>query len=386
MPVCPVACGTMIPEKFLPLFAALAAAMLLISGTAGVAFAATPATSDSPETIDVLGKDGPDGEKIVEEFRDQIDSLETVQFTRVTELTYDNETTTDSVRVHADFEDSQKRVETLDGPTDTTRVWDDGHVIDYDARENTVSEYEVTGTSLLPDVDGLANESLIDYEYRGIETVDGQQTYALDAVRDTQVQQNNDNANTTVSATLYIDASTYFPVRTEWHTSSEEFEHSSTVSYENVTLDEEIPDSTFELDLPDDVEDHRNSLPDTSEYDSYDDLVSNTELPLPDAELADGFSFDSGVVFDVDDLQRVTLTYTNGHESVIVTTRSEPVAGFDYGESDRYDAVEVGDTTGYVHTGDDVTSLYVGGDQSYTVFGEIDEETGVDIAEAILEK
>lgn len=379
----------MISEKLLALFAALAAAMLLISGTAGVAFAATPATPtthESPDTTDVLGKDGPDGDRIVEEFRDRIDSLETVQFTRVTELTYDNETTTDSVRVHADFEDSQKRVETLDGQTDTTRVWDDGHVIDYDAQENTVSEYEVTGTSLLPDVEGLANESLIDYEYRGIETVDGQQTYALDAVRDTQVQQSNDNANTTVSATLYIDASTYFPVRTEWHTSSEDLEHSSTVSYENVTLDEEIPDSTFELDLPDDVEDNRNSLPDTSEYDSYDDLVSNTALSLPDAELADGFSFDSGVVFDVDDLQRVTLTYTNGHESVIVTTRSEPVAGFDYGESHRYDAVEVGDTTGYVHTGGDVTSLYVEGDQSYTVFGEIDEETGVDIAGAILEE
>jgi outer membrane lipoprotein-sorting protein len=381
MPVCTVDRDTMIPERLLPLFAALAAAMLLISGTAGVAFAATPATSDSPEPIDVLGKDGPDGDTIVEEFRDRIDSLETVQFTRVTELTYDNETTTDSVRVHTDFEDSQKRVETLDGPTDTTKVWDDGHVIDYDAQENTVSGYEVTGTSLLPDVEGLANESLIDYEYRGIETVDGQQTYALDAVRDTQVQQNNDNA--TVSATLYVDASTYFPVRTEWHTSSEDSKHSSTVSYENVTLDEEIPESTFELDLPDDVEDNRNSLPDTSEYDSYDDLVSNTELELPDAELADGFSFDSGVVFDVDDLQRVTLTYTNGHESVIVTTRSEPVVGFDYGESDRYHPVEVGDTTGYVNTGDSVTSLYVEGDQSYTVFGEIDEETGVDIAEAI---
>jgi hypothetical protein len=48
--------------------------------------------------------------------------------------------------------------------------------------------------------------------------------------------------------------------------------------------------------------------------------------------------------------------------------------------------VDVGNTTGYIHAGDDTTLLYVQGDQLYTVFGEIDEERGTDIAEAILEE
>jgi len=55
------------PEKPLALLTALAAAMLLISGTAGVALAAgpaTPAPSGSPDTTDMLGKDGPSGDDV----------------------------------------------------------------------------------------------------------------------------------------------------------------------------------------------------------------------------------------------------------------------------------------------------------------------------------
>ncbi|MEF8813179.1 MAG: hypothetical protein V5A55_05110 [Halovenus sp.] len=360
------------------LFAALTAAMLLLSGTAGVAFAATPATHD------VQDERTPDGDEVIEEFRDRIESLETVEFTRTEQVTYDNETTTNSVRVHADLEDAQKRVETVSGPTNTTRVWDDGNVVMYDADDNTVSEYEVTGTSLLPGVQGLANESLLNYEYLGTDTIDGQETYVLEAVRDEQTQQNDD---IDASMTLYIDTETYFPVRTELQASSEDVEHSSVVSYENVTLGEEIPDSTFELDLPDDVEDLReNSIPGVSEHETYDAVASNTDLPVPAAELTDDFSFDSGVVVNEDDFRSVTLTYTDGEGSVSVIVHDEPITGVDHSESDRYDSVDVGNTTAYLSTGDDFTSLYVEGDQPYTVYGGVTEETSIDIAEALLDE
>jgi hypothetical protein len=43
-----------------------------------------------------------------------------------------------SVSIESRTTVSQKRVETLDGPTNTTRVWEDGHVVRYDAGDNTV--------------------------------------------------------------------------------------------------------------------------------------------------------------------------------------------------------------------------------------------------------
>jgi len=365
----------MIPTKSRPaILAALVAAMLVTSGTAGVAFAATPAMDDGQQQID--------GDEVIEAFQEQIESLDTVQFTRTAEVTYDNETITTTVRVAADLDDTQKRVETVNATSgsNTTTVWNGSNVTTYYPDEDRVSEYEVTGTSLLPRIQGMANESLITYEYNGTVTVNGQETYVLEAVPEAGTQQ------TEASATLYIDKETYFPVQVESQTNSEDFAHTSTVTYENVTLGEEIPDETFELDLPDDVDDEPEStMPDVTRHDSYDSLASDTDLSVPDADLAHGFSFDGGAVVDAEDFHSVSLSYTDGEESISVVTRADPITSFDHSDSDRYEAVEVGDTTGYVYESDDFLALYVEGDQPYTIYGEISEGTATDVAEAIIE-
>lgn len=359
------------------ILAVLVAAMLVTSGTAGVAFAATPAMDDGQQEERI------DGDGVVEEFRDRIESLDTVQFTRTAEVTYRNETTTTTTRIAADLDDTQKRVERLAGETNTTTVWNGDNVTTYYPDENRVSEYEVTGTTLLPRVQGLANESLITYEYSGIETVNGQETYVLEATRDAGTQQ---SADTEASATLYVDRETYFPVQVESEVRSEDFTHTSTVTYENVTVGEKIPDETFELDLPDDVDDGQEiTTPDVTRHDSYDSLASETDLTVPEADLAHGFSFDGGAVVHADDFHSVSLSYTDGEESISVTTRADPITSFDHSDSDRYEAVEVGDTTGYVYTSDDFLALYVEGDQPHSIYGEISQETATDIAAAILD-
>jgi len=230
MAVSGVAWVAMVLQKRRPaLFAVLAAAMLLTSGAAGVAFAATPAPTD------VQDEETPGGDEITEEFRNRIESLETVQFTRTEETTVNNETNTRVVSVAADLADAQKRVETLNATTgrNTTTVWNDTSVVTYYADENRVTEFEVTGTSLLPSVQGLANESLLSYEYRGTETVDGQETYVLEAVRSEQAPRNDD---ADASAMLYIDTETYFPVQTAWETSSEENSTCRTTSRISATI------------------------------------------------------------------------------------------------------------------------------------------------------
>jgi outer membrane lipoprotein-sorting protein len=364
------------------IFAVLTAAMLLTSGTAGVALAATPAvTADAQDAQD---DDTPDGDEIVAEFRDTIDSLETVNFTVTTESTFDNETTTRVEAVDADLEDDQKRVETLNSTfgSNTTTVWNGTTVTTYFPEENSVSEYEVTGASLLPSIEALANESIVSYEYTGNETIDGQETYVLEGTPESGTQPDDVEA----SMTVYVNTETYFPEQIVHESTSDDFEYSSTTTYENVTLNAEIPDSTFELDLPDNVTDRsETTMPDISEYDTYDDVVSATNLSVPAANLTDGFNFDSGVIVDGDDFHSVTLTYTSDNDTVDVVTRGEPVSEFNHSESDYFESVSVGDTTGYLSTHEDFVSLYVEGDQPYTIHGEIDEETAIDVAEAILD-
>ena len=53
--------------------------------------------------------------------------------------------------------------------------------VTYNAEENHVSEYEVRAKTLLFQIELLANESLLSYEYRGTETVDGREKYVLNA-------------------------------------------------------------------------------------------------------------------------------------------------------------------------------------------------------------
>ncbi|MFC7060154.1 DUF4367 domain-containing protein [Halovenus salina] len=186
------------------------------------------------------------------------------------------------------------------------------------------------------------------------------------------------------TATVYVDRDTYFPVQVVSQTSSEDFAHTSTVTYENITLDVEIPDETFELNLPDDVNEQETSMPDVSRHDSYDSLISDTNLAVPSADLPSDFRFDRGVVFENDDYHSVSLTYTDGEESVTVTARGEAISNVDHSDSDRYEAVDVGDTTGYVYTNDDFLTLYIEADQPYSIYGEIGEDTAVSIAEAIV--
>lgn len=368
----------MVPPNCRPAIVGVLAAVLLLSSTAGVALAATPtaATTDTQDTETL------DGAEIIDAFRDNLDSLETVEFTRTIESTFNNETTTRTAEIAADLGSEQKRIETTDATvgSNTTTVWNGTMVTTYNADENTVSEYEVTGASLLPALDSLANESFLSYEYTGTETVDGETTYVLEATPDEAVV-----GDTEASVTVYLDTETYFPETVEQQSESEEFAYSSTTTYENVTLNEEIPASTFALDLPDDVEDlSETTTPEFSEYETHDSLTANTTLSVPAATPTDNLTFDSGTVVDGDDYHSVTVTYTSNETTVTVVT-NEKLSEFNYSEVDQFEAVDVGDTTGYLYNQDDYTTLYVEDDQSYTVHGEITEDTAVDTAEAILE-
>ena len=362
------------------MFAVLTAAMLLTSGAVGVAFAG------SPSTIDAQSEATPDGDEVVDEFLERVSTLDTVQFTRSAERAFNNQSSTNTVRVVADFESFQKRTETLNssiGSDSVTTVRNDSAVTTYDAEDNTVSEYEIQSSTLLPRIESLANDSVVDYEFLGTETVDGQDTYALDV---TPKERFRNDADVETETTVFVDTETYFPVRVDSETRSEEYNHSSTVDYENVTLNEEIPDGTFELDVPDDATDPTANLgPEINDFDAYDELSASANVSVPDAEIGEGFEFERGTTIDGDEYYSVTLEYSDGDQSVTVSTQVTAIGGVDYDDSEMYEAVDLGDVTGYRYTNDEFTLLSFEDDQQYTVYGDVSNGTATDLAESILE-
>lgn len=356
--------------------AILTAALLLTGGVAGITVA------DRPSMADVQDAETPPGEEVIDSLTERVSALETVQFTRTTESTFQNETTTRTVRVYADIEAFEKRTETVRSSVgyNTTTVVNESTAMTYNEDENTVTEYESRTNAVLPTVEALGNESILDYEFRGTGVVDGEKTYVLGA---TPVQPSQTNS-TGVKLTLHVDAETYFPVRLESARTGENYSYSSTTRYENVTLDEEIPESTFELDIPDNASDPSENVGfDISSYDSYDELVSATNLSVPRPDIAGNYSFEEGRVIDSETLHSVTVTYRNGTGTIGVNSRPTSDSTYDYSDSEMYETVEIGETTGYLFTSDEYTTLSFETDQSYSVYGEISEETAIDVAGAV---
>ena len=363
------------------ILALLVAATVLSVGAVGIAFADSPSTQDVQPTTE--SADSPDGTAVIENFTERIDTLETVEFTRTVETELDGDTQTTSQRVVADLVADQIRTETLESPTGSnlTTVVNETHRVIYNADENTVSEYERQSDNIpvLSQLTQLTNESAVEYEYAGTGTVAGNGVYLLDATPK-QTQTANSNASVTVA----VDTETYFPVRIETAVQSERYNVSATQTYENVTLNEDIPDSTFELDVPEDATQPSFEVPDITSYDEYSALQSSATLSVPGAELADGYAFDSARIVDGDGYYTVSMTYTNGEDHVQVGVQRD--SPFDWSESDGYEAVRVGDETGYYAQYDEYGFLRVESDDlSYSVHGTLDEEQAVDIAASILD-
>lgn len=359
--------------------AVLATALLVTSAFAGGVVAGSPSAPTADRT------DTPDGDEVIDAFVERISTLETAQYTQTTETTYNNQTNSQTVRVAADLEDLQKRTETVSTSvgSNTTTVVNETAAVTYNEDENTVSEYDVRRQLVLPRIEALANESQVEYDYRGTATVEGQDTHVLVG---SPVQQSASDSDVQSSVTVYVHAETSFPVQIETETNTENGEFSSTITFDNVTLDEPIPESTFDIDVPDDATDPTATTEtEYSSYESYSNLAANTNLSIPGAEIPGDFDFDHGTVVDGENYDSVSLSYTDGDQMVTVNTRASTLNGFDYSDSDRHEAVDLGDTTGYLYSHEDFTSLHWETDQSYYLYSQVRNETAVTIAQSIAE-
>jgi outer membrane lipoprotein-sorting protein len=356
--------------------ATLVSALLLSSTVAGVAAAGGPSTIAAQDAESI------DDDEVIDNFVDRVETLETVEFTRTTRTEVDNQTFTATVRVAADLDDVQKRTETIDPAFggNTTVILDGSDIVTYNHEKNTTTEAEARVSYVLPRLQPLANESLVSYEYLGTETVNGEKTYVIEG--------ENPNADpgtdSQQSVTVYVDTETYFPVKHETENPSKN--SSWTATYEDVSINEQIPDSRFELDVPTDTEQSSfTAHVDIESFDSYEEFSSESALSVPAASLPEGYTFDSSATFHTDDRTSAVVSYADGEDRLSVHTATDSMSTSGYEGSDAWERVEVGETVGYIYSSDDHTSLRFEDDQTYVVSGNVDDSTVLAVAESIVD-
>jgi len=378
----------MVPDELRTAAVAVTLGALVVCSGIGTGAAALADGSTAPvqptettPTPDDATDSSPSGDEVVETFRERIGSLETVVMTVETNVTVDGDRTMSTEkRAWVDYENDRVRSETETDRTETITVRNESWTVTYDVKNEQVNRFEHDGeTGPRTTVDRMLNSS--DLSYEGRETRDGEAVYRL-GVEPT----NTESMSGSVDATVWVDTETYFPEAVHVETDSENFDYEMDAQFRNVTLNASIPDDRFSIDIPEDAEEPDYSTPERTTYDSLSALRDGTNRSVPDPDVPDAFDFEEGSVVEGDDYHSITLQYADDEDTLHVSKR--PAIDYDYGESDRYEAVTVGDHTGYYtefeYNGTTTSVLVLPcADTSYSLFGDLSKAESVDVAESL---
>lgn len=371
----------------------VALSMLLIASMGAVGPAtATPTESDVSPQSDAQSpsEDGANltAEEIMAAHEAQLESLETLSLTVRSNVSSDSYSSESTSSIWVDFDDEQIRTERSSEYGDTITVRNETGSVTYDTEDNTVRNSSITFADMNPRENGffalvMNEESELTYEDTAV--INGTETYRLDV--DTQ----SEAIEAEHDATVWIDTETYMPVRYDVSLDSDRYSYETTVQFDDVRINETIPDERFSIDVPEDAERPDYSTPDFESYESESELRQNTSQSVPDPELPANYTFDSAYVTDGEEHSSVSLSYTDGDDGSITLSQSSgnTLSNSHYADSDEFENVSVGDRTGYYNefdTGESNMSILVweAGDNRYTIYGSVSQSTVVDIAESTL--
>jgi len=306
--------------------------LFLVSAAAVGPAAAAPTNSDALDQIDVQETEINDAnltaEEIIETHEQRVESLETVSVTIRSNHSSDSYSSSPSTSsMWIDFADEQMRTEHSSEYGDTITVRNESGSVTYDAEDNTVSESEIAFSDMNPAEHGFFGFTVTEQAeltYEGTEELNGTETYRLDADYRTET------ADTEQDGTIWINAETYMPVQYEISIDSDRYSYESTVQFENLRINETIPDEQFNIDIPDDAEQPDYSTPAFESYDSESELRQNASQSVPEPELPDSYTFDSGYATDGESHASVSLTYTDGEDGSVTVTQYNSTTGTSY--------------------------------------------------------
>ena len=353
----------------------------------------------------------PDGETV----SSQLDSLETIETTIVTEFSNGTSTEPSRIRAVQNLRTGASRATIVSGPQQGVTIGSNGTAIwMYNRSDNrvevlrtnlslsnrsrpfgtvetifdrlheaergepteaSISQLPVVPRASGPVTAGASSVSIygnVTLTYAGTESVAGRESYVVHIrpIDDEQLVGNT---------TMWFDREWYYPVKTTTTVSIGNESTTSTVTYRNVTFNPDVPEGTFAFDPPENATIDTQSAPETETYDSREALATAAEVPLPDPEVPAEFEFAEGRRSIFEGNATVTLEYTNGTANVSVLTSPGTASESDVGES-----VDISGHEGrLLDLGESDYVTWVCDGRSYTVSGPVGEETLLSIARSI---
>lgn len=371
----------------------VALSLLLVASTGAIGAAAAAPTDSGASAEADAQTTAPDetnltAEEILAAHQDRVESMETVSMTVHSNMSSDSYSSSSTQSIWIDFNDSQMRTEMNSEYANTTTVRNETGSITYDADDNVVRNSSFTFEDMDPRETSrfavlLNNE--VELTYEATETVDGTETYRLDA----DPQYNYTSGE--IEATIWLDSETYMPVQYESSMDSDRYSYETTVQFDDVRVNETIPDERFSIDVPADAERPEDTTPDFESYDSESALRENTTQSVPDPDVPENYTFDSGYVTDGEEFSSIALSYTDGDDGSISVSQyaSSGDTNSYYSESDSFENVSIGNQTAYYNEysyGESNTSVLVwnDGDRRYSIYGSESQSTVIDIAESLI--
>jgi len=305
----------------------------------------------------------------------ELDDVDSYEATVTAEVVVDGETRSTLRRhVQADVEAGSVRSEIL-APTDSrgdTVVSNGATTWRYDASENTATRYENAGdsaatanvTAMFRDAADQFNVSV-----NGTERVAGTEAYVAELTptdRDTGAM------------TVWLNTSTYFPVRVHQTFTVDGTTYETTTTYENVTLNPDFEAGHFDYEPPENVTVETTELPESEQADSLSALRNATDRTVAEPELPDDFSFDQGSVVTNDGETTVMASYANDTATVQISQRAASGDKLD-GEPIAVDGRNATLTT----LGDTVTVAWTCDGTRHTVTSDASESLARSVAASV---
>lgn len=382
--------STLTPSKQI---LSVAVSLLLVASTGAIGAAAAAPTdvgvsAEADARTTATDETNLTAEEIVAAHEDRVESIETISMTVQRNTSSDSYSSSSTQSVWIDFDDSQMRTDMNSEYGNTTTVRNETGSITYDADENVVHNSSFSFEEMEPRENGqfaalLNNEAELTYE--ATEMIDGTETYRLDA----DPQYNYTSGE--IEATIWLDSETYMPVQYESSMNSDRYSFETTVQFNDVRINETIPDERFDIDIPADAERPDDNTPDFETYDSESALRENVSQSVPDPDMPENYTFDRGSVMDGEAFSSVSLSYTDGDDGSISISQHATSGETNsyYSESDSFENVSIGNQTAYYNEysyGESNTSVLVWneGDHRYSIYGSVSQSTVIDVAESLI--
>lgn len=212
------------------------------------------------------------------------------------------------------------------------------------------------------------------FTYEGTGTVDGRDAYEVRVVP-------QDEEPLVSNYRLWLDAEWYYPLKTTGQVEIDGTNRTVSMVYRNVTFNPGVADETFEFEPPANatVVDAGNTS--FEDYESRADLAAGANRTLPEPSVPSDFEFESGIRFDQDGGEQVSLRYENDSARVSVMVQPNGSAS----ASPAGEVIEVDGRSATITTIADTIAVRLRcGTETYVVTGTVSRETATDVAASLV--